>query len=787
MKKRVEAAICLCIVVCLLVVCSRQGSIQLPDDDVPMDSLRGLVVEGERDQMIIPDKYNSGCDETKIVNEVSEAGKYGGLNFRLGSGGTVLAVDFVYGNSDVEDKIIIRDTDFSKMKIEFRNGPRANNKKELIFENCKFGSIRTDDASGNVSYIFKRCNVTNFGGSCATFEACYFGGKANDALNPLQNVTLNNCYIADLSHAGEGVVHVDGTQIFGRKAYDARNITYKNCRVEAPSLKRSGSNSGCYVNACLMVALEFNNGNNMLFEDCIINGGGYSIYGHANPGYELNNVVFRNIQVGNAHVYGNIYYRTAPTVKFDNVYDADSLYVASVWKENGKIHLSVSNDTKDERTLVVVTESGKEEFVIPACPNANDVPEDTPFEDMPFDIDIEVPDSGWVICYDGYEHTGQQIRFVNWSGENVFRQEAVQAEDSALDTDNVLGTDNVIDVGNVSDADNVRDAEETIPGMDQIAMEGSCGKDVTYKLDESGLLVISGTGSMKNFSSGNPAPWKDYKENIKKVVVEEGVTSIGSQAFNGYKKLEEIVLPSTLEVINSNSFQNCSLLSGISIPRKLTVIKERAFIGTGITSIIYEGDAEEFQKIEIGNYNAPILNATIEYRNAEDGNLDATGTEAGNEEFNIEGECGKNVSYRLVSDGTLTIFGEGAMTNFSSGKPAPWKDYKENIKRVVVEEGVTSIGSQSFNGYKSLESIDFPDTLEIINSNAFQNCSLLAEISIPKNVTAIKERAFIGTKIATVIYAGDEEAFRKIAIGSYNDPIINSVIEYRNEEENGVQ
>lgn len=762
-KKRLISVIAVCAMLCLLVVSASQnnGIAQIPDDNVPMDGLKGLVVEGEHDITVIPDKYNSGCDEATITNVVNAAGKYGGLNFVLASGGTTLAVDFVYGNSKVADEIIIRDTDFSAYKIEFRNGSKVTAHKEIIFENCKFGGLRTDYSSGDVSYTFRRCSITNFAGSSADFDACYFGGTINDGLNPVQDVNVMNCYVSDLAHVGNKVMHSDGTQIYGQKGIDVQNITYKNCRMELPNLKRSGSQSGCYVNACLMVQLEYSDANNLLFEDCIINGGGYSIYAWDKKlGYELNDVVFRNIQVGNAHEFGNIYPTSAPTVVYDNVSNTEKLFVASVWKDDsGKIHLSVSNDTKDARVLVVVTENGKQEIEIPACYKAKEIPEDTSFEDMPFDIDIEVDNSGWVVCYDSYESEEQQIRFVNWSGENVFREESVQMGqvDASNEADTVLSGENVLE----------SDENKTETGAASIEAEGTCGKTASYKLDADGTLTISGTGVMYNYNSSKAAPWKEYRSNITNVVIEDGVTGIGEQAFYSCKQIEDVSLPDTLENIGKNALFGCSSLTEISIPEAVSTIGSMAFKGTNVEKVYYAGDEETFESISIGSNNDELTNALIEY-----------GRE---EEKDIEGACGKNVSYKLSSDGTMTISGTGVIYNYNSSKAAPWKEYKSNITCVIIEEGVTGIGEQAFYGCKQIEEISLPNTLESIGKNALFGCSSLTEILLPKTISTVGNMAFKGTNISKVYYAGSEEAFQNISIGSSNDELINASIEYSEE------
>ena len=106
-----------------------------------------------------------------------------------------------------------------------------------------------------------------------------------------------------------------------------------------------------------------------------------------------------------------------------------------------------------------------------------------------------------------------------------------------------------------------------------IVDSGECGNDVTYKLDENGLLVISGNGEM---SPGSP--WYDkHRNDIKTVVIQSGVTSIGSQAFLQCGNLTTVIIPETVKSIKRQAFDNCSDLTSITLPEGLESIGEKAF------------------------------------------------------------------------------------------------------------------------------------------------------------------------------------------------------------------
>ena len=108
-----------------------------------------------------------------------------------------------------------------------------------------------------------------------------------------------------------------------------------------------------------------------------------------------------------------------------------------------------------------------------------------------------------------------------------------------------------------------------------------------------------------------------------------------------------------------------------------------------------------------------------------------------------EEDSGKdgNITWRLTKDGTLYISGQGDMPDYDWNK-IPWRDF--SINKVVVQKGITSIGSFAFGDCSSLSSIKIPEGVTSIGSGAFENCSSLSSIKIPEGVTSIENSAFSG-------------------------------------------
>ena len=346
----------------------------------------------------IPDRFNTGVDPDTELTEIAEPGTYDGIRYKIGAGGQ-LALDLVYSNRQAGKEIEIRDIDFSGHPLLMVNEGRIGEETTVTFQNCRFDAVTTGREDARITYIFEDCTLRNFQGSNAIFTRCRLGGSSGDALNPYRNVTLRDCYIADLAHPDStDTVHSDGVQIFGYPDLAAENISFDNCRFEVPAIPGGGS----YVNACLMIAPEKSGARGIYFTNCILNGGGYTIYTLVKDQFSLEDVMLCNIAVGDAARYGTFYHRNVTEgVTLENIHATDCLYVGSRFKdEQGLIHFSVTNDTAKERMLMIVTPRQTITLPIKACPPYEDRTADMTFEDFPFDIDVAVPGTRWAVCYD---------------------------------------------------------------------------------------------------------------------------------------------------------------------------------------------------------------------------------------------------------------------------------------------------------------------------------------------------------------------------------------------------
>lgn len=221
----------------------------------------------------------------------------------------------------------------------------------------------------------------------------------------------------------------------------------------------------------------------------------------------------------------------------------------------------------------------------------------------------------------------------------------------------------------------------------------------------------------------------EFASRLTSVTIPNGVSSIGTRAFLSCSALTEITLPAALSAVSNNTFTYCMNLTSVTIPSGVTSIGSAAFyVCMRLTDVYYTGSTSEWNDITIAAENDPLFSATLHC--------------AGDSEAEVSGTCGDNLTWRLDDAGLLTISGSGDMTGYMFTN-APWYDYRDSIRSVLVANGVTSIGTYAFYyDYNYLSKVSLPESLKTIGAVAFFHCPLLTEITIPSGVTNIEPNAF---------------------------------------------
>lgn len=189
----------------------------------------------------------------------------------------------------------------------------------------------------------------------------------------------------------------------------------------------------------------------------------------------------------------------------------------------------------------------------------------------------------------------------------------------------ILVSTMILSTVSASLAANTEGLDAMIPQSTQTLASGSCGVSATWNFNEStGVLTISGSGAMNNYeyfdtysnSNPNATPWYQYTEQVKTLIVEEGITTISDYAFDGFRNTASVTLPSSLKSIGDYAFRSCVSLTEITFPEGLEEIGENAFqFNTSFTSLEIPGGVKELINCFQGckNLKSVTLHEGIEF------------------------------------------------------------------------------------------------------------------------------------------------------------------------------
>ena len=248
--------------------------------------------------------------------------------------------------------------------------------------------------------------------------------------------------------------------------------------------------------------------------------------------------------------------------------------------------------------------------------------------------------------------------------------------------------------------------EETVKeeAVNSIVDSGTCGDNLTWTRDEEGTLTISGVGEMDHYDYNIP-----WGTNIKKVIIEDGVSSIGDDAFCYCRQLSEVILPQTIKSIGKGSFRHCERLQSITIPPSLERIGSEAFSYSSI-KYVYISDIVSWL------------------------NLDTSGSGIGTNLY-VDGELLRE----LIIPEEITKIRDGAFAG------------KQSLESVIIPSHVTHIGKNAFNNCVNLKEVKFEEGLTIIDERAFECCDKLTSVEFPESLMEIGEDAFYSAGIKHII------------------------------------
>ena len=137
--------------------------------------------------------------------------------------------------------------------------------------------------------------------------------------------------------------------------------------------------------------------------------------------------------------------------------------------------------------------------------------------------------------------------------------------------------------------------------------------------------------------------------------------------------------------------------------------------------------------ISSGNHNIHLKYTKDSSDN--EGNDEAIVSNIMIEDVIASGSCGENLKWKLYPNGNLSINGPGEMMDYSKSTDIPWYDYKDLIKTINLNEGISSVGCYAFYDCDNLVSIFIPESVTYIGGQAFDSCTGLTEVEFKDTTT----------------------------------------------------
>ncbi|MDR2148379.1 MAG: leucine-rich repeat protein, partial [Tannerella sp.] len=283
-------------------------------------------------------------------------------------------------------------------------------------------------------------------------------------------------------------------------------------------------------------------------------------------------------------------------------------------------------------------------------------------------------------------------------------------------------------------------------------------------------LYINGSGAIPDYSE-NTAPWAGVRNNIKHVVIAQGITEIGNYSFGNFQQMEDIALPEGITRIGNSAFGRCAALKNINLPAGLLTIGRSAFDYTGLQSVTVPNSVTDIDSYAF-QYCASLVSVVL-----------PTGLET--IKSNIFSNCpllsGITLPTALKVIESSAFRGTKALTgialpaslqsigsNAFQGSGLTSVQIPANVRTMGVyifaecpalttfsaDNGITNLGGYAFYNDTLLVSVTLPASLTLIDYNAFDGCKNLTSLVIPQRVTNIGSGAFHYSGITTIVLPG---------------------------------
>ena len=312
-------------------------------------------------------------------------------------------------------------------------------------------------------------------------------------------------------------------------------------------------------------------------------------------------------------------------------------------------------------------------------------------------------------------------------------EEPDQLEEEKLSDDQLDGAEELVSAGE-SSATGIVASGNCGPLKNLHESMKEDGSNITdtakWTLDSQGTLTISGNGDTVDcyeFKEKMIQPWSAYDDQIRKVVIEKGITSVGCYSFMKCKNLESVQLPNSLKVIGSYAFNECESLKEIKIPDSVERIYQCAF-----------ADCKKLKSVQLSKNLTELYDGAFEFTG-----LTKIVIPDGVKSIGYSTFCFcEDLKEVTLPNSLQSIFGSAFL-------------YCTSLTAVTFPDSLEYIGGKAFNNCKKLKTVKFGNRLQEIANEAFEFCESLNNIVLPNSMKTIAERAFFGCSALMSVKFGD--------------------------------
>ncbi len=291
---------------------------------------------------------------------------------------------------------------------------------------------------------------------------------------------------------------------------------------------------------------------------------------------------------------------------------------------------------------------------------------------------------------------------------------------------------------------------------------GYCGDNIIWEYNY-GTLTISGSGAMYDYSYPNQVPWFSLNASIVNIVIEDGITSLGTYSFYGMTAVENIYVGSDVTNIEKSALHQISFLN-----------------------IEVSNENQQYSSVD-GNLYDKLKSSLIRYATKKE----IASFTVPDSVVSIKNKAFSNANniVKIIVGANVTYIGEYAfeycenlsditfcenVTNISA-----YAFYQcVNLQKIIFPNSLKTIGENAFYGCEKISVIDFGENLTTIGSNAFYYCSNIETIYIKKGLLQIKDGAFRDCTNVKIYYTGSENDWNNMRIGIANYGITGGTVVY---------